>query len=87
MKDVNIPWVKVGDRLPTNAGEVYQGQPDTPFIPVLVFACSPGFPQVGVIVSTVWDTRKSCFIKNDWVLEDPYVITHFIEYCRIIKPE
>lgn len=58
---IEIPWVKVGDRTPTNENEIYDGQPCTPYVPCFVFIHYPGKPRGGIIVEASWNTRAFVF--------------------------
>jgi hypothetical protein len=82
MEKANIPWVKIGGRLPTNANRIYEGQPDTPFIPCLIWICNPDYIHGGLIETIRWSSDRKDWCREDvnpfW-LSDPYKITHFCE--------
>lgn len=83
-----IDWVKVGTRNPTDANTVYEGRPDSPFIACLVYSHMPDYPKGGIIVYARWDSKAAQFLTDShWVLQSPYVISHFIETHHLNKPE
>jgi hypothetical protein len=89
MTELKINWTKVGDRIPSNEGQDYEGSPSTPFVPCLVWACNPEYIHGGVCERVRWDSKNNEWDKNEialnWALQPPYVITHFCD-DKIIHP-
>lgn len=76
-------WVKIGDRVPTNANR-YPGAKDTPYIPCMVWICHPNTGvKHGVLRLCRWDSKNKEWLKEDmmfdYLFQPPYIITHFID--------
>jgi hypothetical protein len=81
-----IPWVKVGERIPSNENFAFQGQPSTPFVPCLVWICNPEVPHGGFIDSMRWITSLNQWEPTSWLHSSPNVVTHFIETESLVSP-
>lgn len=78
MNKSKLNWVETKNRLPKN----HDGF-NPPFINCIVYACNPSQPVGGVVASCRWDVDNKCWlgsdIKANWCLQEPYVITHYVD--------
>jgi hypothetical protein len=86
-----LPWIKYidGITVPDNSNRIYEGQPCTPFVPCLVWSCNPEVPHGGLIGTCRWSTDKKRWMTEEgsWLIQSPYVITHYVECEKIKMPE
>lgn len=75
---MKLNWTTTEERKP----QKYNGV-NPPYISCIVFSCNPVTPQGGVIETCRWDVKNECWfkddIRNNWYLQVPYKITHFVD--------
>lgn len=79
---MKLNWITVEQRKP----QKHDGF-NSPYIPCIVYSCNPNVKIGGVIEVCRWDVENNEWFKADinrnWLLQEPYQITHFADDVEI----